>query len=389
MAKLPLPPNEGRTPPPHTPPLDPEGVRERTEGPTLGSLLIPSGDRELLLARLRGLALDGMQDRVALEEATVLCFAFIYTLLRLPIRSKSFFAKAAGRVRGRSDEACSRWGCRCLLSMVTKTSREASLAWLVGSIRRAIADLKVGQGGLIGEHRDENALRKLGGAIEELKEKLRSPELATLAQRIPNDKWFRPLYDAENLRQLSERLDKLELDRRPPGMARFSWRYAYGALHGRWSSAVHASDSGRVVRLGPNGDPVLHEIRNQHALTEVIPMVAGLALEAMRLQLHRFRRDQELAMRAWYALKVRDRFAGVGTCPSGHRLNQLSRVLLTRGVVYRTEAVRNRSVGCLMRRLWVRAPGHPTSPSDRDSRTISPLAGLVYTSSRRVLTSWL
>lgn len=192
--------------------------------------------------------------------------------------------------------------------------REASLAWLVGGVRREISTLESLKKILAAEGAAENTerLRNVDGEIKKLGRVLQRPHLAPIAERFSDEKWFRPLYGVSNQFALSVKLDDLARERAAATgeeLERFSRRDAYILFYGRWSSALHGSDWKRVVQPGDGDGKVgIPEIRNQTVLPEVVKIVASLLLEATRLQVRKFRPDQADRLVRWYVQQVRERY---------------------------------------------------------------------------------
>jgi hypothetical protein len=189
--------------------------------------------------------------------------------------------------------------------------REASLAWLVGSLRREIQrrqDLRklVVTGGRATQMAQ---LGSLDAEIAKLEGVIRQPHLAAVAERVRKGNWLAVL-GVKNQFSLSQTLDEAARDRarvagREPDA--YSRTNAYIVLYGPWSSGLHGSDWSRIARPGNGEGKVgIPEIRNQTVLPQIVPLIASLVLEATRLQVCRFRPDQESALVRWYVERVRE-----------------------------------------------------------------------------------
>lgn len=191
----------------------------------------------------------------------------------------------------------------------------ASLTWLVGQVKRHIGDLrrKSPDYGLpktkivVCDRMDDNLYREIKQSIEGLERALAEPHLRAIAAqaRLP---WYRALWGANSLRELSTKLDEQAQD--PADRIRAK---AYKFLYGRYANTLHGSDFERMFRAGEDERPWIAALRNPTAMAEVARVAAGMVLDATRLQVRRFRPDKENELVEWYATKVRDRFMTLST----------------------------------------------------------------------------
>jgi hypothetical protein len=300
--------------------LDPDGVKARVASfvqlasPLLRELVNYSSHAYIA-------CMDGMRERVALEEALATMRLHLHIIEMADavdvLLRDGCGQGALGLGRGAFEASLA------LTAIHAHTDfQEASLAWLVGSLRREIRTLEDMKEILVADGLNAatqaDRLRGLGAAIEALNRKLTLPTFEPIAKRVTDDKWFRPLYGVGNQRDLSAKLDRILQERSLAGgssVRPFLWRKAYGVFYGRWSSALHGSNWKRVLVPGDDGEATIPEVRLQQALPEVIQMVAAFTLEGTRQQVHLFRPDQEPAFAGWYAHQVRERFLRLTELP--------------------------------------------------------------------------
>jgi hypothetical protein len=199
---------------------------------------------------------------------------------------------------------------------------EASLAWLVGSIRREITSLRrmdptygAKKNAVVGcSPLDETLYRQVHERILKREQLLKQAHLLSIASRVTNERWYQPLCGASDLWRLSVRMDE-EAQKRvaagDPNAATYSRKAAYKFLYSSWANTMHGGDYRRVVRKGADGGVGIPEIRYPLAVLQVAQIVSGVLLEAIRLQIRKFRPDQNETMVSWYIGKVQQRFLGL------------------------------------------------------------------------------
>lgn len=191
----------------------------------------------------------------------------------------------------------------------------ASLTWLVGQVKRRINDLRK----MSPDHgisrttvvvcapEDQRLYRELRTSIEGLQKALDAPHLRSIAKEATNP-WYRTLFNAGNLRELSINMDKGVRERGGmPEEERLRER-TYTFLYGRYANTLHGSDFDRMFGPKKSDRPYIASLRNPAAIAEVARMAASAILEATRLQVRRFRPDKEAELVEWYINKVRDRY---------------------------------------------------------------------------------